>query len=602
MTTMISPPGPSAAQLDGSGTDLPGEDATDVPFGELLGDQLRNQPGSHARDRRSTPSAASGSAASDDTGRVAGATARHRGAAESESVGDAPGTTQGAPGARDDRSVDMSSLHDPDAASTPQVDTVPATVPISGSNVASDARSAGADPSTSNGDASSRPLPPAASSNDGAAQAAGITGPHAAAGRQHTTAPSTVAPPSVVPESRSEDQAPPPASTVSDLADDVAPATTRMPSGASDPTPTATTGAATPEALARAASAVPPATSRIRDARAALHPASPAPTTVDAATGEHAPATGSSVLGSPPADDTSTVDRAQVEGGSSVAGRGVTGTGSSAAGRAQVEGGSSVAGPGVGGADSSADPADGRAPLAPTASEPEAGASPAIGQQRAPASSTAQSSAGRLPDVDGTLVDGAGTAPDEPAAKIAEAAIDPAADESIDTPSGAERAGPVTVMADRRAPNRGGAIDHGQMATSLQHARDPSMPGASDLLTQLDVRRLAATQHRLGLDVGTDQLGTIRVDAVERSGSLHLSLGAERHSTRQLLASELGDLRSDLGTGDGGVHVDIDDRQRQDPSREPVLESPTGVIRHPSAAGPQQRPPRSPDGHLDVHL
>jgi hypothetical protein len=93
----------------------------------------------------------------------------------------------------------------------------------------------------------------------------------------------------------------------------------------------------------------------------------------------------------------------------------------------------------------------------------------------------------------------------------------------------------------------------------------PVAPMMQEQLAQAELRRLGASTTRLGLDIATEQLGTIRVNAVDRGGDLQLNLSSDRSATRHLLTNELSSLRSELADG-ASVHVDVGERGRH-PSR-----------------------------------
>jgi hypothetical protein len=125
-----------------------------------------------------------------------------------------------------------------------------------------------------------------------------------------------------------------------------------------------------------------------------------------------------------------------------------------------------------------------------------------------------------------------------------------------------------------------------------------------DVLANAELRRVGSTTTRLGLDVATERLGTIRVDAIDRGGELHLNLSSDRATTRNLLAGELSSLRSDLSDGGGSVHVDVGDRHHAAPDRPSITPDDRAVV---TSAGPADPlPPPDPTavapGRLDLRL
>ncbi len=105
-----------------------------------------------------------------------------------------------------------------------------------------------------------------------------------------------------------------------------------------------------------------------------------------------------------------------------------------------------------------------------------------------------------------------------------------------------------------------------------------------EMVKQAAIRRLGMA-GRLGLDIRTDRLGSIRLEASETSSGLQLNFGADRASTRTMLSHELAALRADLGAGHD-VQVDLGARSdtphgRDQPDRpsRPADVRPSGYVR-----------------------
>lgn len=137
------------------------------------------------------------------------------------------------------------------------------------------------------------------------------------------------------------------------------------------------------------------------------------------------------------------------------------------------------------------------------------------------------------------------------------------------------------------------------------------------LMARAEVRRLAAGGSPLGIDVRTDDLGMIRIEAVNHGDGLHLQLGSEHAATRATLERHLQELRDQLrhdGLGDTFVTVtDHGGRRdaggdgassRPNDSRGPA--SPTRDDQHPTVLAQTAPPPgltsTTGDGGVDVRI
>ena len=85
-----------------------------------------------------------------------------------------------------------------------------------------------------------------------------------------------------------------------------------------------------------------------------------------------------------------------------------------------------------------------------------------------------------------------------------------------------------------------------------------------------ELQRIGAS--RLGMDVATTSLGSIRIEALERGGELQLRLGADQSAARALLSERLPELREHLraeGVDIGSVEISYGhDRTRGDRDRQ----------------------------------
>jgi hypothetical protein len=158
------------------------------------------------------------------------------------------------------------------------------------------------------------------------------------------------------------------------------------------------------------------------------------------------------------------------------------------------------------------------------------------------------------------------------------------------TPLGPGPAAAAGVPADRGAMARLGlAVDHG-----IVRARQ-----AAALIEVQRAERLTT----LGLDLTTDALGSIRIEATRHAAGLHLSLGAELPATRALLADHADLLQQELANGRSpNVWVDIDggrgDTATPKPARQPISETETDPTRDRRSNG--RRPTTLATGALDV--
>jgi hypothetical protein len=83
--------------------------------------------------------------------------------------------------------------------------------------------------------------------------------------------------------------------------------------------------------------------------------------------------------------------------------------------------------------------------------------------------------------------------------------------------------------------------------------------------------RNAEQATRLGMDVTTESLGTIRIEATNNTG-LHLNLSADRQYTRQLLIEQAAVLRDELGGAQVSIDLGHHDRPAADSRRSHITE------------------------------
>jgi flagellar hook-length control protein FliK len=158
----------------------------------------------------------------------------------------------------------------------------------------------------------------------------------------------------------------------------------------------------------------------------------------------------------------------------------------------------------------------------------------------------------------------------------------------------------------------GGSVPGAAVADAAATLPSPLHDAVAQAQRDLQIRR-AEQVTRLGIDLATDGLGVIHVEASNAGGGLHLQLGADRSATRQLLAEHAAALRDELGAGGTSVSVDVGrgdaGRSDQRPG-EPAVPFVPGTARHTarSAAEPGTptstavRTPLSGDGGVDVRI
>jgi flagellar hook-length control protein FliK len=132
----------------------------------------------------------------------------------------------------------------------------------------------------------------------------------------------------------------------------------------------------------------------------------------------------------------------------------------------------------------------------------------------------------------------------------------------------------------------------------------------------LQIRRAEQQVTRLGIDLATEGLGAIHIEASNAGGGLQFQLGADRSATRQLLAEHAAALRDELGADGTAVSVDIgrgDAGSGNEPSQDRAVQQPLagGQARRQAPSAPSERSDAAPvdthrtlagDGGLDVRL
>lgn len=210
------------------------------------------------------------------------------------------------------------------------------------------------------------------------------------------------------------------------------------------------------------------------------------------------------------------------------------------------------------------------APAAPAATEPTAPLVPATADD-AEAADPASTARAATPNASAPAAAGTpAPAPTVPTGAIAATAATASAAADDAPGADAATAAPTRPATVPTAPVRGDATA-GTSTTAAPAA--PTGPAAGSPLAQGDgvtpsrivdlveraqresqIRRAEHTT-RLGMDVATEGLGAIRIEASNNGSGLHLNLGAERQATRQLLADQANILRDELGGA--GVSVDV---------------------------------------------
>lgn len=141
-------------------------------------------------------------------------------------------------------------------------------------------------------------------------------------------------------------------------------------------------------------------------------------------------------------------------------------------------------------------------------------------------------------------------------------------------------------------------------------------------MRQFDLQRLASAT-RLGVDIVTDELGTVHVDAVDRAGSIQVKLGSDDLGVRTLLADRANELRAALGADGVSIEsLDVGSRgDRPDGERsaggDAANEQPPGTrgraataaltettldTAHLPSLAESRNPMLTVDGHVDVRI
>lgn len=241
----------------------------------------------------------------------------------------------------------------------------------------------------------------------------------------------------------------------------------------------------------------------------------------------------------------------------------------------------------------------------PTGDVPTAGA-PTAGAPTAGASSEAP-----IPDV-----------ADRPALTDAEPVLDASPDGAVvDAPDAPPATSPAAPAAVGTLSSAAGG-ESSARATPAAPARSildrvTAQREAEQLLARAEVRRLTSPGAGLGLDVQTADLGTIRIEAVDRGDGLHLQLGSEHASTRSTLQRHLHELREQLrheGIDEAFVSVADQGTRREAEHRDPSASPDRNGRSTPDVAVPDRltpdpastsaSPPASAeaDGGVDIRI
>ncbi len=207
--------------------------------------------------------------------------------------------------------------------------------------------------------------------------------------------------------------------------------------------------------------------------------------------------------------------------------------------------------------------------------------------------------------------------PSEPDASGGDTAgADDTTSRPITTTSVADRVADVRSSTIEAPSNRAAGPTPGDdptLATTLASQRRATAHAeANDLLARAELRRLTAGGSRLGIDLGTTDLGPIRIEAVDRGSGLQLHLRSDQASTRAVLDAHLAELRDELradGFDLGSLDVTSDGRDRPDSEPSPGSTGDRDALRRSTAlprasittATATSAPPGSTDG-IDLRL
>lgn len=151
----------------------------------------------------------------------------------------------------------------------------------------------------------------------------------------------------------------------------------------------------------------------------------------------------------------------------------------------------------------------------------------------------------------------ADAAPEPPAATAAK----PAGNGAATTTGAPTTSGSTTSSAPPSASSPGDpttAPGHASERRAAAHAE------ANGLLARAELHRLTAGGSRLQLDLGTTDLGSIGIEAIDRGEGLQLQLRSDQASTRALLDEHLDELRDQLqADGFDLSSLDVGARRRE---------------------------------------
>ena len=137
----------------------------------------------------------------------------------------------------------------------------------------------------------------------------------------------------------------------------------------------------------------------------------------------------------------------------------------------------------------------------------------------------------------------------------------------------------TAAVASRPSTAAGAPTPSAPRSTATTSSAAWSSDEVPDLLGKAELNRLTSGGTRLGIDMTTTELGSIRVEAHRRDGTLHVDLRSEHAGTRSVLAEHVDDLRRELR--DGGLDLDSVDVRTADRGHDPTSSRRHG--RHPSA-------------------
>lgn len=185
---------------------------------------------------------------------------------------------------------------------------------------------------------------------------------------------------------------------------------------------------------------------------------------------------------------------------------------------------------------------------APDTGEPHAGATTADTPEVSAPTTRATAAPGTTTSAVTTAVTSSGAAAAGAAADGATDAVESTApkDAGASTRSDSTLARPTVSGAGAARTGATGRPAASNPTATPQSAWTPPTDTGRDLLAQADLNRLTQSGTRVGVDLTTAELGSVRVEASQRAGQLQVDLLSELAATRTLLSQHAEELRDDL--------------------------------------------------------